>query len=377
LPLQLEDETESGAETRILLFDQARQSFTFTGLTGCPIPSLLRDFSAPVKVDYAYTPAQLSVLIAHDPDPFARWEAAQRLSQDCILEQVSRNAAGMDFELSEELVSAVHGLLQDQAADPALLAEAMKLPDEEYLGEQMEAVDVDGIHAARQFVRRGLANRLTDAFRYRYDAASDEAPYSKSPDAIARRSLRNVCLSYLAETGSGGALCRLQLSGSDNMTDSLAALGSLVRTADPAAEEALAAFERRWKDDALVMDKWFAMQATQPGHETVRRVRKLMRHPAFSMRNPNKVRSLVGAFAMLNPTGFHAPDGAGYEFLAERVIELNETNPQVAARMVSAFNRWKRYDADRQSLMRRALEGIAARPALSPDVAEIVNNALK
>jgi aminopeptidase N len=377
LALQLEGESAPGDETRLLLLDQSRQSFTFTGLPECPVPSLLRDFSAPVKVEYDYAPEQLAVLIANDTDPFARWEAAQRLSQDCILAQVERRAAGEGFELSDNLVDAFHGLLRDLVADPALLAEAMKLPDEEYLGEQMAVVDVDGIHAARQFIRRGLAARLEDAFRVRYEAATVTGPYSKDPEAIAHRALRNVCLSYLAETGSGGELCRAQLADSDNMTDALAALGSLVRTADPSATKALAEFERQWKNDALVMDKWFAMQATQPGHGTVNRVRELMQHPAFSMNNPNKVRSLVGAFCMLNPTGFHAPDGSGYEFLADRVIELNGMNPQVAARMVSAFNRWKRFDPERQVLMRGALERIAAQTSLSPDVAEIVSNALK
>ncbi len=377
LPLQLVGEEQPGEYSRILILSEAVQRFSFTGMATCPVPSLLRDFSAPVKVVFDYTPAELATLIAHDPDPYARWEAAQRLSQDTILTQVHRSADGSDMELAEDLVSAFRGLLHDQRADPALVAEAMMLPDEDYLAEQVDVVDPDGIHEARRFIRKGLAGALEDLFDQRYrEAASGEA-YDKSPASMARRSLRNTCLAYLAETPQGGALCQAQLEVSDNMTDTLAALGSLVRTRHPSAEGALAAFEQQWKDDALVMDKWFAMQAAQPGHDTVVRVRELMGHPAFSMRNPNKVRSLVGAFAMANPTGFHAPDGSGYQFLAERVLELNSLNPQVAARMVSAFNRWKRFDPARQALMREALERIASQPGLSPDVAEIVSNALK
>jgi aminopeptidase N len=377
LPLQLEGEPEPGAATRVLLLTGARESFTFVNVAAPPVPSLLRDFSAPVKVEYEYAAAELATLIAHDPDPFARWEAAQRLAMDCILHQVASRASGGEMELSGDLVAAFRGLLEDRQADPALLAEAMMLPDEDYLAEQMAVVDVDGIHAARSFIKAGLAEALQDLFAERYRECGADGPYDKSPASMARRSLRSVCLAYLAETPGGGALCEQQLHDSDNMTDTLAALGSLVRTGDSRAESALAAFEARWTSDALVMDKWFAMQATQPGHGTLERVEELMQHPAFSIRNPNKVRALIGAFAMANPTGFHAPDGSGYRFVADRVVELNGINPQVAARMVSAFNRWKRYDGRRQQSMRAQLERIAGAGGLSPDVAEIVNNALK
>ncbi len=367
----------SAAETHVLVLKDAEQTFIFDDIQSQPVPSLLRDFSAPVKVEFDYDPADLAVLIAHDNDAFARWDAAQRLAQDCILEQVKRRSAGRDMQLQTELLSAFQGLLQDHSADPALLAEAMRLPEEDYLAEQMTPVDVDGIHVARDFVRGQLANRLASDWLSCFQRVADEGAYQKTPVAMARRSLRNVCLSFLSMTEEGSRYCIEQLGSSDNMTDTLAALGCLVRIGDPAAESALEAFESRWIDDALVMDKWFAIQATQPGPETVERVKTLMTHPAFSMRNPNKVRSLVGAFAMVNPTGFHAASGAGYQFLADRVIELNASNPQVAARMVSAFNRWKRFDSHRQALMKQALERIAKQPALSPDVSEIVSNALK
>ncbi len=194
---------------------------------------------------------------------------------------------------------------------------------------------------------------------------------------MARRSLKNTCLSYLLETPRGEALAVAQLDASDNMTDSLAAIQGLVWHGSAVATRALAAFEDRWGEDALVMDKWFTMQAVVPGRETLDTVCKLMEHPAFSITNPNKVRALISVFAMLNPTGFHAADGAGYAFVADRVIELDSLNPQIAARLAAAFNRWKRYDEGRKALMNEALARVAKKEDLSRDVAEIVNNALR
>jgi len=377
LPLRLAGEEAAGSDTRVLMLDEAARSFTFEDVPAPPVPSLLRDFSAPVKVNYEYDEAELAVLIAHDPDPFARWEAAQRLSQAAILAQVARHGNGEAMELPPALVTAFRGLLDDRQADPALIAESLALPDEDYLAEQMDTVAVDGIHAAREFVRAGLAEALEDGFRAIHDRLSDGAPYDKAPEAMARRALKNAALAFLALVPAGAELARRQLEESDNMTDALAAMRALVLNGLPGAKEALAAFEKRWRGDALVMDKWFVMQAVKPGHQTVDRVIELMAHPEFSLRNPNKVRALIGAFAMLNPTGFHAPDGRGYRFLADRVIELDRANPQMAARMVSSFNRWPRFDSGRRALMRAELDRIAAVDGLSTDVYEIVSNALK
>ncbi len=263
------------------------------------------------------------------------------------------------------------------SADPALVAESLALPDEAYRAEQMDVVDVDGLHAAREFVRRPLAETLQTELRGAYDRFDDGRPYDKAPPAMAGRALKNAALSYLALAPGGAELAAAQLESSDNMTDTLAALRALVLNGLPGAADALAAFEARWTGDALVMDKWFVMQAIKPGHDTVEKVTELTSHPEFSLRNPNKVRALVGAFAMLNPTGFHAPDGRGYRFVADKVIALNATNPQIAARMVTAFNRWPRYDAGRRALMRAELERVAAVEGLSTDVYEIVSNALK
>jgi aminopeptidase N len=377
LPLQLEGEGAPGSASRVLVLDQPEQAFTFTGISVAPVPSLLRGFSAPVRLDYPYTADDLALLMTHDSDAFVRWEAAQLLAQRQILANVERRSAGAGMELGKRLVQAFRALLDDRTSDPALIAEALTLPDEEYLAQQMKVIDVDGIHAARHFVKSELAAKLARPLERRYRELAAAGPYEKSPQAMARRSLRNVCLSYLLLTPGGFELAQAQLAGSDNMTDTLAALQGLVRAEAPGGESALRAFEAHWREDALVMDKWFSIQATVPGDGTVERVRRLMQHPAFSLTNPNKVRALLGAFSMMNPTGFHAASGAGYRLHADQVIALNGLNPQVAARMASAFNAWTRYDEGRQALMRAELERIGATVGLSPDVAEIVHNALR
>lgn len=377
IPIQLESEKEGVKGTRLLVIEEDEEVHRFVNVPEAPVPSLFRDFSAPVKIDYDYTAEQLSTLMAHDSDAFVRWDASERMAVTAILTQRKRLAAGQEMTLDQALIDAFEGVLADREADPALLAEALVLPDEDYLADQMDVVDVEGIHAARKFIKTQIAQSLAQQFRKRYDELNDQQAYQKTADAMARRRLKNTCLSYLCETPQGEALAVSQLESSDNMTDTLAAMKGLILMDSDRAGEALSRFESRWKTDALVMDKWFAMQAMKPGAETVKSVNALMQHPAFSIHNPNKVRSLIGVFAMLNPSGFHVADGTGYVFHADRVIELNAINPQVAARMAGAFNRWKRYDEQRQGLMRAQLERIAAVDGLSRDVAEIVNNALR
>ena len=377
LPMQLQTDAIATHGTRLLKTEEAQKEFTFINLPGKPVPSLFRDFSAPVKVHYNYTQQQLATLIAHDSDNFVRWDAAQRMVQAAILEQVENYRSDRVMNLDQSLLNAFQGVLSDNQADPALLAEALVLPDEDYLAEQMVVADVDGIHAAREFIRGSLARELETLFCKRYSALNDGSAYQKTAAHMARRSLKNICLFYLMKTDIGESLARDQLQSSDNMTDTLAAIRELILTDSSLAESALSDFEEKWKDDALVMDKWFIMQAIKPGKETVKLVHKLMDHPAFSIQNPNKVRALIGVFSMLNPTGFHAIDGTGYAFHADRVIELDALNPQIAARMASAFNRWKRYDESRKAQMKAQLQRIASLDNLSGDVTEIVNNALK
>ena len=376
LPLQLMGEETPAGSSRVLLLEQQQQDFTFENIDAPPVPSLLRGFSAPVKLDFPYSSSDLAVLMSHDSDSFVRWEAAQLLAQREILKNVGILADGGAMELDERLVHAFRSLLSDHDTDPALVSEAIMLPGEDYLGELMDVVDVDGIHQARRFVKAGLAQKLQDNFLARYEQLRAAGEYDKSSESMAKRSLRNVCLSFLMEIPGGAELAQRQVDASDNMTDTLAALKGLVWAQEPAAEAALKAFEERWRDDALVMDKWFSIQASIPGKNAVERVAELLGHPGFSIRNPNKVRSVIGVFSMMNPTGFHASGGAGYRLHADQVIRLNELNPQMAARMASAFNPWIRYPVERRQSMKSELQRIAETDGLSPDVSEIVNNAL-
>jgi hypothetical protein len=240
----------------------------------------------------------------------------------------------------------------------------------------MPIIDVDGLYAARRYVKSALAQELKQPFEAVYHSLNLRHAYDFSATEIARRSLKNLCLSYLAETESGVGLAQKQFADSNNMTDTLAALSSLVYSGTQAAELAMESFESRWAHDPLVMDKWFALHATRPGEDTVHRVIALRENPAFSMTNPNKVRSLIGSFASSNPSGFHAAHGDAYRFVADCIIELNGLNPQVAARLATAFNRWQRFDPQRQELMLAELRRMA-QPWLSPDLAEIVGNALQ
>ena len=376
LPLRLQGEQEGTGSSRLLVLDEEQQSFVFEGVEERPIPSVLRGYSAPVKIDCPYSTAELAVLMAHDSDAFVRWDSAQLLSQREILGNVSRLVEGAEPVLAPELVDAYDALLADLDSDPGLVAEALALPGEDYLAEVMPVVDVDGIHAARKFVKSGLANALQQQFLQRYTDMCTDQVYSKDPVSMARRSLKNICLSFLLETASGEGLAEAQLAGSDNMTDTLAALQGLVWVEAPAAETALQSFEHQWRDDALVMDKWFSIQASIPGEHAVGRVKTLLDHPGFSISNPNKVRSVIGVFSMMNPTGFHTADGSGYRLHADQVIALDSLNPQMAARMTGAFNSWTRYDENRRNLMRTELKRIAAVQNLSPDVSEIVSNAI-
>ncbi len=376
IPLRLSGATGPAVFTRLLLLEQEQQSFVFENVSCAPIPSLLRNFSAPVKLVYDYAASDLAVLLQHDPDAFIRWEAAQLLAQAEIMRNRQRLADGLEMQLQPQLTTAFAALLNAPDSDPALLAEALMLPGEDYLAEQMQVIDVDGIHQARKFVRRALATALQKPFASIYRDLNQSGAYDHGAAAVARRSLKNLCLSYLVEIPRGASLAQRQLAGSNNMTDTLAALGSLVYSGAAAAQQAMASFASRWQQDPLVMDKWFVLHATRPGADTVDLVAVLMDHPAFSLTNPNKVRALIGAFAMGNPTGFHALSGAGYRFIAERVIELDCLNPQAAARIATAFNRWKRYDPLRRNLMQAELKRIATTENISPDVAEIVGNAL-
>jgi aminopeptidase N len=378
LVLQLSDGNLPEESVQTLKLEATEQTFVFVDIPVAPVPSLLRDFSAPVKLRYPYSRKELAFLFAHDSDSFNRWEAGQRLATDVILEMAATVLEGSSPEVPQEFIAAFQVALQDKEVDPALLALALTLPGEMELAEAMGVADPGAIHTVRQALRETLAVKLHKEFTAVHNEMQDDGLYSLSSDAIGRRSLKALCLSYLTlvQDSEVQQSCFEQFVEADNMTDRMSALTCLVHNRLPKWEEALAAFYHQFEEDPLVVDKWFSLQATSPRQETLTVVLELMDHPAFTMRNPNRVRALVGAFAQGNPAFFHDLSGAGYRFLADRVLELNALNPQVAARMVGPLSRWRRYDGERQSLMRSQLERIKAQEGLSADVGEIVEKSL-
>lgn len=374
LRLQLEGVEQDGEAadntSMVLELTEAAQTFVFTGLPERPVPSLLRGFSAPVKLDYPYTRDQLAFIMSRDSDGFARWDACQQLAI-----QVIRDAE--EGAVDPLLVDAFRSLLEDDSLDPAMVAEMLRLPGETYLAELADSVDVNAIHRGRERVRKAIGRELAAELVRRYTALATDAPYQPDSRQIAARSLRNACLGYLAVAGEEGIdLAVEQYRQATNMTDRQAALTAVVNNADDAGRQPLLEdFYRRWQNEALVVNQWFQVQALCPQPGNLERVRQLMQHPAFDMRNPNKVRSLVGAFCNANPVNFHRADGAGYELLAEVVTELDRKNPQIASRLLTPLTRWRRYGA-RSAQMRAALEAIAGKPELSRDVYEVVSKSL-
>lgn len=382
IALRLQGETQAGATTRVLSVTEAEQTFTFVDVAARPLPSLLRGFSAPVKLSFPYDRDQLMFLMQHDSDGFNRWEAGQQLSVQVLQELIAQHQRGEALVLDQRLVTALGSVLANEALDQAMVAEMLSLPSEAYLTEISEVADVDAIHGARDFARQQLAEQLFDGLWARYQAnraVSRETAYVAEAEHFARRSLQNIALSYLMLTGRAQVLEATleQFEACDNMTERLTALAVLVNS--PFQEErarALQSFAEHFKDNPLVMDQWFSVQAGSPLPGGLARVRGLMEHPAFTLKNPNKVRALIGAFAGQNLVNFHAADGSGYRFLADLVIELNGFNPQIASRQLAPLTRWRKYDAARQALMKAELERIRGSGGLSSDVFEVVSKSL-
>ncbi|WP_404463266.1 aminopeptidase N [Vreelandella aquamarina] len=375
LTLTLEGE-KLGKDAVIHLTDD-EQTFVFTDVAEAPVPSLLRDFSAPVKLHFPYSREDLAFLLTHDSDGFNRWDAGQRLAMLALDDLIAAHRNGVEKVMDSRVVEAFRALLTSSMDDKAVLAEMLTLPSEAYIAEQQPIVDVDAIHAAREFVRQSLALALRDEFLSVYNANVTEEPYAPTAEQIAQRSLKNIALSYLVsiEDAESIALCEAQFAANHNMTDVRHALTLLVHSdRDDLATPALKAFGEKWAHDPLVMDQWFTIQVTRPQSDVLERVQYLMQHPAFSMKNPNKVRALIGAFAQ-NRVNFHRLDGKGYALLADVVIELNRLNPEIAARLVTPLTRWQRFDEVRQQLMRAELERIKQEP-LSSNVFEVVEKAL-
>ncbi len=378
LPLQLEGEDAAVLGTRVLQLKKSEETFVFTGIPQEPVPSLLRGFSAPVKLRMDVSDRERLFLMANDGDEFNRWDAGQQLAVTRIMAIVRDCQRGKALSLDRAFIDAFKKTLKSDMPDRAFQAYALTLPSETYLADFMDVIDPTAIHEARRFAVTTLARELKDIFRNVYAGNVETGPYRIDRESISRRSLKNLCLAYLTELndGDGRKLCIEQYRTANNMTDTMAALVSLANNDCPEREEALAAFYEKWKNDPLVLDKWLSIQATSRLADTLETVKALTKHPAFNIKNPNKVRALIGAFAQANPVRFHDPAGAGYEFLADYVIAIDPMNPQIAARLVSAFTLWRKYDVTRQALMKAQLERILNTPKLSKDVYEIASKSL-
>ncbi len=359
--------------TETLILAQPQQSYTFHNISEPPTPSLFRNFSAPVKLQ-GQSRERLAFLAAKDTDLFNRWDALQQYATLVLLDAVQARQAGQAFTLDAGLLEAVAATLRDAARDPAFAAEALLLPGETLLADAMSIVDPDAIRFVREAARQALGEALREDFFAVYAHFAAVAASDVSGHAIASRALKNAALAYLSAAGDN-TLAGAQFLSGENMTDTLAALVNLAEVADERRDDAFASFYDQWHTNALVLDKWFSVQARAGAPDTLARVQALTRHKDFDLRNPNRVRALIGAFAA-NPSKFHEITGAGYQRLADTILMLDETNPQIAARLTTAMGSWRRYDAARQSLMKAQLERILAKEKLSPNTYEMASKAL-
>ena len=383
IPLRLEGESEPAEPVyeRVLVLDAARNFFTFVGVDAEPVPSLLRGFSAPVIVADTLGDAELSTLLRHDSDPFNRWEAAQRMALARLLAALRENRPPV---LDAPFQQAMRGVLRDPQLDPAFKALLLTLPGERYLAEQLEAVDPPAIHAARRTLQRELAQALRDDWQQAFEAHRVAGPYSPDAASAGRRALANLALAMAcldAEQRGDAAWPERAIRiarDANNMTDRMGAIEALIFAQSTLADAALAHFHALYRNESDVVDKWFASQACMPEHgdRVLQRVRALVRHPDFSLRNPNRVRGLIGAFCNSNPGAFHRADGAGYAFWADRVVELDAVNPQAASRVARAMDRWSTLVEPYRGAARDAIARVATRPGLSNDVREVVERAL-
>ena len=367
-------------EDNVLLeLKEKKQEFVFNNLPEKPVVSMLRSFSAPVKIAPFHSQEELTTIMSKDTDLFNRWDASFSLSETIILELARRAKEQGRLHLEPDYVEAVRSNLISTAYDKALTALALSLPPETFLAQSMKVVDPDSLHRAHLFTRKELARLLYQDFLEMYQSYDQSTMYGITPEEIGNRSLKNVCLSYLMSNAESGdeilEICRKQFFTANNMTDQIAALSAVANLSISERQDMLDHFEKRWSHEPLVMDKWFTIQALSYADDTFERVQRLMNHPLFSLKNPNKVRALVGAFSS-NHFHFHAISGSGYQYLADVIRELDSVNPQISARLSNQFIAWKRYDTTRQHLQKEALEKILNKKKLSRDVYEVVNKSL-
>lgn len=380
IPLFLDgNKGSSGSNQMTLEIKEKSESFIFYNVNSAPVVSINRGFTSPVKIKIQHSNDELSFLFSHDSDEFNRWDAGQSLAINTLLDLIQSINNNEFLSIPENVINSYKNTLTNTELDRALIAQAMTLPSEGYLADQLEVVDVEGIHQARTFMRVELAKALKNEFEDVLKQGQSDAIYLFHADEMARRDLNQVCLSYLMLLQEDDIikLCMEQFETANNMTDVLSALGCLSHYDTELRQQALDQFYDKWKHDAQVVEKWFAIQVGSDFSNILDKVKTLMQHEAFTLTNPNKVRSVVGRFCAGNIAHFHAADGSGYEFLADQVLALDEMNPQIAARLIQSMSRWRRYDDKRQALMKKQLERILAKKDLSKDVYEITSRSLE
>ena len=363
-------------ENSVLELREKEQTFRFEGLAAKPIVSLLRDFSAPVTLTQQTSHEELLALLRFETDGFCKWDAAQRLAISCITNcyQSPRD----EWHIPQHLMEAYRHILMDESLNPALRAELLTPPGFEDVAVTLMDIDVDRLEEARDFFRSELSQALLSEAQASYLSLWNQEDHAMNGHAYSRRKLRNVCLRLMikADEDKSLAVCQQQFSKAQTMTDQVSSLALLVNCSQADARQlAIDGFYQQWKDDELVLDKWFALQASCERPDTLANVIRLLSHPAFNIKNPNKVRALVGAFSQSNPRYFHAIDGSGYAFLTDILIKMDQLNPQIAARLATPFTRWQRFNAPRQQLMKQQLKRLAALD-LSADLQELVAKSL-
>jgi len=381
---------QNKAFSEVLEITEAEQEFVFEQVDEQPVPSLFRNFSAPVNIEFRYSLSDLQLIMAADDDGFCRWDASQRMAVS-VVNEVMHELGNQPAPVVNQYLLNAHGQLLDQAlaiaegraeGDLHMLAYAITLPSEEYLSQQQSVIDVESTHFSRARIKRKLAQVHYDKYLKLYHCLNENSAFSVDATSIARRKMKNTALSYLASSAKQEAiaLCERQVSYANNMTDELSALTEICHSGSPAMTKlkssSLTRFYSKWQEETLVLNHWFSVQASSPQPTTLSEVKALLQHPAFDANNPNKIRALVGGFCNRNPICFHERKGSGYSFLADQVIALNRKNPQMSARLITPLTRWKKFDDQRQALMKSQLERISDSEGLSKDVFEVVSKSL-
>ena len=375
MPLQLRGEAEPQGTSRVIVLDKDADTFTFVNVAEQPVLSGNRDFTAPVHFEMDYSDAERLHQARCDSDLFNRWDAFQQYGVEQILNMVKDIQNGKEPSLPEAYFDVWESYLTDKTLDKGFVARAITLPQENYLADQMDVVDVDAIHKARYFVKQAVAKRFEKELRAVYDENNTAEEYAPSPEQSARRALKNMALSFLGDLGTNNELVEKQYARANNMTDKLAAMNIASNSKNPKREAIMDDFYQTYKNEKAAVNKWIFTNACADRPDAVNVVRKLLTHPAFNIKNPNNVRSLMGGFAY-NQTEFHKLDGSGYDFAVEMAYKMDDMNPQMAAHMVKPLTRWKRFDAKRQEMMKKALEKVLEKKNLSKNVYELVTKSL-